>query len=120
MPHNKSDIYYNNSLYNTYNKSDIHQRYYKTDIDDKKRNITSGLNLKAIFAIFSVALLLIFKYNKYRKIEAHDIPKVELSHGIAYIHISETDKVVEMNLREIRKILNTYAFFIRALNLKGN
>ncbi|GAH81266.1 unnamed protein product, partial [marine sediment metagenome] len=42
------------------------------------------------------------------------------SDGIAYIPLTGTKKEVEMNLEEIKSILNTYSYFVRALNLVSN
>jgi len=65
-------------------------------------------------------LLSMFKYNKYRIIEAHENPKVRIEKGIAYFSVIRTNREVEMNLVEINKIHRTYSFFIKALNLGSN
>jgi peptidase E len=76
--------------------------------------------MKQKYPKLSEYLLSMFKYNKYRIIEAHDIPKIRISNGIAYIPVSGTKKEVEMNLEEIKTMLNTYSYFIKALNLVSN
>ncbi len=73
--------------------------------------------MKQKYPKLSEYLLSMFKYNKYRMIEAHENPKIRMSNGIAYIPVSGTNEEVEMNLEEIKKILNPYSYFIRALNL---
>ena len=52
--------------------------------------------MKQTYPKLSEYLLSMFKYNKYRKIEAHDIPKIRMSNGIAYIPVSGTNKEGEM------------------------
>ena len=76
--------------------------------------------MKQTYPKLSEYLLSMFKYNKYRKIDAHEVPKIRMSNGVAYIPISGTKKEVEMNLEEIKTILSTYSYFIRALNLVSN
>lgn len=94
------------------------KRYYSNTRSKLKKILKSEMKQK--YPKLSEYLLSMFAYNKYRKIEAHDIPKIRMSNGFAYIPVSGTNKEVEMNLEEIKTILNTYSFFIKALNLVSN
>ena len=76
--------------------------------------------MKQKYPKLSEYLLSMFKYNKYRKIDAHEVPKIRMSNGIAYIPLSGTNQEVKMNLEKIKTMLNTYSYFIRALNLVSN
>ena len=95
------------------------------EIDPKKHHPDTRNKLKQILKLemrqkypkLSEYLISMFKYNKFRKVDAHEIPKIRTLKSIAYIPISGTKKEVEMNLDEIQTILNTYSYFIRALNL---
>lgn len=97
----------------------INPKKYYPDTRNKLKQILK-LEMAHKYPKLSEYLLSMFKYNKYRKIEAHEIPKIKMSNGIAYISIIGTNKEVEMNLEEIKTILNTYSFFIKALNLVSN
>lgn len=98
------------------------------EIDAKKHHPDTRNKLKQILKLemkqkypkLSEYLLSMFKYNKYRKIDAHEVPKIRMSNGIAYIPLSGTNKEVKMNLEKIKTMLNTYSYFIRALNLVSN
>ena len=76
--------------------------------------------MKGKYPNLSDYLLSMFEYNKYRKIEAHENPIVRIEKGIAYFSVKGTNEEVEMNLGDIQKILRTYSFFIKALNLVSN
>jgi hypothetical protein len=78
------------------------------------------LEMKQKYPLLAEYLLSMFNYNVYRKIEAHEIPNLRVSEGIAYIPVSGSREEIEMNLEEIRKILNTYSYFIKALGLVGD
>ena len=112
----------------TYNNRDYAKKKPQIEINPKKYYSNTRNKLKQILKLemtqkypkFSEYLLSMFKYNKYRKIEAHDIPKIRTSNGIAYIPVSGTKKEVEMDLEQIKTILNTYSFFIKALKLVSN
>ena len=93
-------------------------KYYPNTRNKLKQILKLEMNQK--YPKLSEYLLSMFKYNKYRKIDAHEVPKIRMSNGIAYIPISGTKEEVEMNLEEIKTILNTYSFFIKALNLMSN
>ena len=69
------------------------------------------------FPLLSKYSLTIFKYNKFRLLEAHENPKLTISNGIAFIAKPGTSKVIEMNLEEVGSIIQTYSYFIRSLNL---
>ncbi len=98
------------------------------EIDPKKHHPETRNKLKQILKLemkqkypkLSEYMLSMFKYNKYRKIDAHEIPKIRMSNGIAYIPVSGTNKEIQMNMEEIKTMLNTYSYFIRALNLVSN
>jgi len=93
------------------------KHYYDTR-DKLKKILKREINQR--FPKLSDYLLSIFKYNKYRKIEAHQVPIIRISDGIAYIFDSGTNKEVKMNLEEIQTMINTYSYFIKALNLIKN
>ena len=93
-------------------------KYYPNTRNKLKQILKLEMNQK--YPKLSEYLLSMFKYNKYRKIDAHEVPKIRMSNGIAYIPISGTNKEVEMNLEENKTIINTYSFFIKALNLMSN
>ena len=86
---------------------------------DKLKQILK-LEMKQKYPKLSEYLLSMFKYNKYRIIEAHENPKVRTEKGIAYFSVKGTNREVELNLAEINKIHRTYSFFIKALNLVSN
>ncbi len=103
-------------------------RNFIPEIDLKKHHPNTRKKIKQILKLeikkkypkLSEYLLSMFNYNKYRKIDAHKIPKIRLLNGIAYIPLTGTNREVEMNLGEIKKILNTYSYFIIALGLISN
>lgn len=97
----------------------INPKKYYSDTRNKLKQILK-LEMKQKYPKLSEYLLSMFKYNKYRKIEAHEIPKVRISNAIAYFSISGKNEEVEMNLEENATILNTYSFFIKALNIVSN
>lgn len=101
------------------NKPQILPKKHHPGVRNKLKQILK-LEMTHKYPKLSEYLLSMFNYNKYRMIEAHEIPKIRLSNGIAYIPVSGTNNEVEMNLEEIKKILNTYSYFIRALNLVSN
>ena len=97
----------------------INLEKHSPDTRDKLKQILKR-EMKQKYPNLSEYLLSMFNYNKYRKIDAHNIPKIRMSNGIAYIPVIGTKKEVEMNLEEIKNILYTYSYFIRALNLVSN
>lgn len=93
----------------------------KYDFDTRNKLIKIlQLEIKEKYPKLSDYLLSMFKYNKYRKIEAHENPIVRMENRIAYFSIKGTNREVEMNLVEINKIHRTYSYFIKALNLVSN
>ncbi|MFX1258159.1 MAG: hypothetical protein ACFFAN_09890 [Promethearchaeota archaeon] len=74
--------------------------------------------MKEKYPKLSEYLLSMFKYNKYRKIEAHENPIVRIEDGVAYFSVKGTDKEVKMNLKETQKIHRTYSYFIKVINLE--
>lgn len=91
----------------------ISEKYYKETRDKLKQFL--ALELKPKYQKLAKYLLFMFKYNNYRKLEAHDSPEVRIIDGVAYFAVPETQKELEMNLEEISIIINTYSFFIKSL-----
>ena len=98
---------------------EIDKKMHHPDTRKKIKQIIK-LEIKKKYPKLSEYLLSMFNYNKYRKIDAHEIPKIRMLNGIAYIPLTGTNKEVEMNLDEIKTLLNTYSYFIKALNLVSN
>lgn len=88
--------------------------YYPRTRDSLKSFLKQELSQK--YPLLSEYLLKIFKYNKFRLLEAHENPEVRVSGEIAYVAKPGTKKEIEMNLEEVGKIIRTYSFFIQALN----
>jgi len=94
-------------------------------INPKKHEPKTRVRLKSFlkqelnqeFALLSNYLLKIFKYNKFRLLEAHENPEVTILGEVAYIAKPGTTKEIKMNLKEVGKMVKTYSFFIKALKL---
>jgi len=87
--------------------------------DPKTRNKLKeflDLEIKTKYPELSKYLRSMFNYNKYRKLDAHENPKVRFTNGIAYF-TKPGKQEVEMDLNEITKITNTYSYFIDSLRL---
>lgn len=86
---------------------------------NKLKNFLS-LNLKRKYPNLAKFLLQCFKYNKFRRLEAHEIPdKIKLSNDkkTAYIPKTGASLEIQMNVEEIRSVINTYCFFIDAIGI---
>ena len=69
------------------------------------------------YSSLSTYLRFIFDFNKYRRIDAHNVPEVRISEGIAYISTPENPEEIPMNLKKANSEIKTYSYFIEALNL---
>lgn len=91
--------------------------------DNETRNKLKSFlatQLKAQYPYLSEFLLNCFKYNKYRRLEAHEIPyKLHYSSDkkIVYIPQKGNKSDLELNIDEILKTKNTYGFFIEAIGV---
>lgn len=102
---------YNNRNYPRY----IKRRYHPKTRLELKKMLENEMNQK--FPKLSDYLRSIFELNKYRKIDAHNVPRVKISNGIAYLSIPEKMEDIQMDLKDINSIIKTYSYFIKALNL---
>ena len=93
----------------------VNPKVYDPKTRDKLKSFLKQ-ELSQKFPLLSNYSLTIFKYNKFRLLEAHDNPKLTISNGIAFIEKPGTSKVIEMNLEEVGRVIQTYSYFIRALN----
>ena len=83
-----------------------------------KRFLAMGLKRK--FPQLSIFLLKCFKYNKFRILDAHEIPdNIQISDDkqIVYIPQIGNKKDLEMNIELVETMINTCSFFIEALNI---
>ena len=65
-------------------------------------------------------ILFFFKYNFLRRLEAHEIPidiKLSKDKKKAFIPQKGNKQDAEMDIEEIKKIKNTYGFFIEATRI---
>lgn len=79
-----------------------------------------AMELKGKFPQLSNFLLKCFKYNKFRKLDAHEIPdNIQISNDKEIVYIPQTGnkKDLEMKIELVKTIINTYSFFIEALNI---
>ena len=93
-------------------------RYHRQERNKLKSYLS--LELKKLYPNLANFLLHCFKYNKFRRIEAHEIPdKIKLSNDkrIAYIPKTGPPPEIQMDIEEIRSILDTYCFFIDAIGI---
>ena len=93
-------------------------KYHPEERNNLKKFLS--LNLKRKYSNLANFLLQIFKYNKFRRLEAHEIPdKIKLSNDkkIAYIPKTGASPELQMDVEEIRSVINTYCFFIDAIGI---
>lgn len=93
-------------------------KYYHQERSNLKKFLS--LNLKRKCPNLANFLLQYFKYNKFRRLEAHEIPdKIKLSNDkkIAYIPKTGDSPEIQMDVEEIRSVINTYCFFIDAIGI---
>jgi len=79
-----------------------------------------GQNLKILYPNLANFMIKGFKYNKFRRLEAHEIPdNIKISHDkeIAYIPQTGTRPELQMNIKEIKQVINTYCLFINAIGI---
>lgn len=77
-------------------------------------------DLSNIFPNLSNFLLNCFKYNKFRILEAHEIPdKIKISKDSKYAYIPQigNKQDLKMDINDIVKFINTFCFFIDALRI---
>ena len=78
----------------------VNPKVYDPKTRDKLKSFLKQ-KLSQKFPLLSNYSLTIFKYNKFRLLEAHENPKLTISNGIAFIVKPGTSKVIEMNLEEV-------------------
>jgi len=92
---------------------------YNNQEREKLKNFLSK-NLKIKYSNLANFLLECYKYNKFRRLEAHEIPdKIKLSPNRKTAYISKTGDVpdIEMDIEKIQRIINSYGFFIDAIDI---
>ena len=99
----------------------IHYQIGKYNNQERKKlkNFLSK-NLNKNYSYLANFLLECFKYNKFRRMEAHEIPdKIKLSNDrkIAYIPKIGNNPDIEMDINKIKRIIDTYSFFIDAIDI---
>lgn len=90
--------------------------------NQERKNLKNFLskNLNKNYSNLANFLLECFKYNKFRRLEAHEIPdKIKLSNDrkIAYIPKTGNNPDIEMDIDKIKRIIDTYSFFIDAIDI---
>ncbi len=86
---------------------------------NKLKQFISG-QLKSNYPRLAAFLIKGFSFNKFRRLEAHEIPdKIRLSDDKKIAFIAQTGDVpdIRMNLEKVSKFINSYCFFIDALGL---
>jgi len=79
-----------------------------------------AMSLRKKFPQLSNFLIKCFKYNKFRRLDAHEIPdiiKISNDNEVAYIPQTGNKEDLKMNIELIKTMINTYSFFIEALNI---
>ena len=94
----------------------INPKVYEPKTRDRLKSFLKQ-ELNQNYRFLSDYSLKIFKYNKYRILEAHENPKVRFSGDVAYIAKPGTTKEIQMNLKQVGAIIRTYSFFIYALRI---
>ncbi len=93
-------------------------KYHPQERIDLKKFLSTDFKRK--YPNLSEFLLKCFKYNKFRRLEAHEIPdKIKLSNDkrIAYIPKTGKSADIQMDVEEIKTVINTYCFFIDAIGI---
>lgn len=93
-------------------------KYHHQERNNLKKFLS--LSLKRKYPNLANFLLQCFKYNKFRRLEAHEIPdKIKLlnDNKIAYIPKTGDSPDIQMDIEEIRRVINTYCFFIDAIGI---
>ena len=94
------------------------KRYNSNTRNNLKQFISSPL--KKSYPSLAIFLIKGFEFNKFRNLEAHEIPdKIRLSDDKKIAFISQTGDVpdIQMDLEYVSKYINSYCFFIDALGL---
>lgn len=97
----------------------IKPKPYNSKTRNKLKHFISG-QLKKSYPSLATFLIKGFKFNEFRKLEAHEIPdKIRLSGDKKIAFISQTGDVpdIQMDLESVSKFINSYCFFIDALGL---